>query len=78
MSGIAGNHPLRGLNDDDIGPRFPAVSDAYDGELQEIVVKCAKELGIEVCGIKYSQVYRLYLLLLTDGPCLLHHLEQNP
>jgi purine-nucleoside phosphorylase len=48
LSGIAGNHPLRGLNDDDIGPRFPAVSDAYDGELQEIVVKCAKELGIEV------------------------------
>ena len=48
-TGIAGNHPLRGLNDDEIGPRFPSVSDAYDGELQEIAVKCAKKLGIEVC-----------------------------
>ena len=48
-TGIAGNHPLRGLNDDEIGPRFPSVSDAYDGELQEIAVKCAKKLGIQVC-----------------------------
>jgi purine-nucleoside phosphorylase len=46
--GIAGNHPLRGVNDDEIGPRFPAVSDAYDGELQEIIVKCGKELGLQV------------------------------
>ena len=46
--GIAGNHPLRGVNDDDIGPRFPAVSDAYDGELQDIVVKCGEELGLQV------------------------------
>ena len=36
------------MNDDEIGPRFPSVSDAYDGELQEIAVKCAKKLGIEV------------------------------
>ena len=36
------------MNDDDIGPRFPAVSDAYDGELQDIVVKCGEELGLQV------------------------------
>lgn len=46
--GIAGNHPLRGMNDDEIGPRFPAVSDAYDGDLQDIVLQCAKDLGLQV------------------------------
>ena len=49
LQGIAGNHPLRGVNDDSIGPRFPAVSDAYDAELQDIALKCAKELDLTVC-----------------------------
>jgi purine-nucleoside phosphorylase len=43
---VAGNHPLRGLNDDSMGPRFPAVSDAYDDELQRIVLQCAEELKL--------------------------------
>ncbi|TGZ85053.1 inosine guanosine and [Ascodesmis nigricans] len=28
--GLAGNHPLRGPNEDSFGTRFPALSDAYD------------------------------------------------
>ena len=48
FSGIAGNHPLRGLNDDEMCPRFPAVSDAYDGELQDIIIKCGEKLGLQV------------------------------
>ena len=43
---VAGNHPLRGVNDDFMGPRFPAVSDAYDEELQKISLVCAKELNL--------------------------------
>lgn len=43
---IAGNHPLRGLNDDALGPRFPAVSDAYDEDLQTLILKCADKLGL--------------------------------
>jgi purine-nucleoside phosphorylase len=43
---IAGNNPLRGVNDEDIGPRFPAVSDAYDEQLQSIVIKCARDISI--------------------------------
>ena len=43
---IAGNHPLRGINDDLLGPRFPSVSDAYDTRLQSIIVKCARDIGI--------------------------------
>ena len=36
------------MNDDEMGPRFPAVSDAYDEELQDIIVKCGEELGLKV------------------------------
>lgn len=46
MPAIAGNHPLRGINDDEVGPRFPAVSDAYDEGLQKIVAACARELSL--------------------------------
>ena len=46
MPAIAGNHPLRGINDEEVGPRFPAVSDAYDEGLQRVVATCARELNI--------------------------------
>lgn len=42
---LAGNTPLRGLNDDELGPRFPAVSDAYDPELQQFVINAAEKLN---------------------------------
>ena len=43
---IAGNTPLRGSNDDSLGPRFPAISNAYDEELQSIMLACADTLSI--------------------------------
>ena len=43
---LAGNHPLRGANNDSLGPRFPAVSDAYDEDLQARVISCAERLGL--------------------------------
>jgi len=43
---LAGNTPIRGHNNDALGPRFPAMSDAYDEELQSIVLKAAGELGL--------------------------------
>lgn len=43
---LAGNHPLRGTNNESLGPRFPAVSDAYDEELQSILLKCATKLNL--------------------------------
>lgn len=43
---VAGNTPLRGINDDQLGPRFPSVSDAYDERLQDIVVKSATKLNL--------------------------------
>lgn len=44
---VAGNTPLRGINEDTLGPRFPAVSDAFDEKLQDFVIECAKKHKIE-------------------------------
>jgi len=45
--GIAGVNPLRGPNDERFGPRFPAVSKAYDRKLRETAMEIGKEMGIE-------------------------------
>jgi purine-nucleoside phosphorylase len=43
---LAGHHPLRGANNDLMGPRFPSMSDAYDERLQQIVAESAAKLGL--------------------------------
>lgn len=44
--GMAGNSPLSGPNDSRLGPRFPALTGAYDRELGAIAVNAARELGV--------------------------------
>jgi xanthosine phosphorylase len=39
-------NPLSGPNDDDVGPRFPSMRDAYDPALRGVLRQCAKRLGI--------------------------------
>ncbi|KAL9049349.1 MAG: hypothetical protein Q9162_007264 [Coniocarpon cinnabarinum] len=39
LAGLSGSHPLLGPNDDRLGPRFPALSDAYDLGLRRRVVR---------------------------------------
>ncbi len=46
--GMAGHSPLRGPNEDELGPRFPDMSQAYDRGLQRIARKVAAEQGIEL------------------------------
>jgi purine-nucleoside phosphorylase len=45
LPGLAGFHPLRGPNDDHVGPRFPAMVGAYDQRLRALALEAAAELG---------------------------------
>ncbi|KAL1437284.1 hypothetical protein MTO96_001356 [Rhipicephalus appendiculatus] len=41
--GLGGDNPLKGRNDERWGPRFPAMSNAYDRDLRELAKKIANE-----------------------------------
>ncbi len=45
LPGMAGFHPLRGHNADELGPRFPAMLGAYDPELGSLAHAAAKRAG---------------------------------
>jgi purine-nucleoside phosphorylase len=45
---LQGASPLVGPNDDELGPRFPDLSDAYDPDLRARAREAAGRLGIEV------------------------------
>jgi purine-nucleoside phosphorylase len=47
-------NPLRGENLDDLGPRFPDMSKAYDGTLRQIVMDAAKKCEIDLKSGVYS------------------------
>jgi len=43
-----GDNPLIGPNDDELGPRFPDMSDPYTKDLREVAEKVALEKGIKM------------------------------
>jgi xanthosine phosphorylase len=53
---LSGVNVLAGPNDDEIGPRFPSLRDAYDPELRERLRAAAGELGIELAEGVYIAV----------------------
>jgi purine-nucleoside phosphorylase len=44
--GLSGQNPLIGKNIDELGPRFPPVSDAYDFELRILLIQAAARLHL--------------------------------
>lgn len=56
---MLGSNPLTGPNDDDVGPRFPSMRDAYDLELRAALHGAATAIGIELAEGVY---------LATAGP----------
>ena len=48
LPGIAGQNPLRGPNDDNFGPRFPDMTQAYDKELRRLAHETAVKLGFSL------------------------------
>jgi purine-nucleoside phosphorylase len=48
LMGMSGLNPLMGPNLDEIGPRFPDMSQAYDRELCNLARKVAREAGINL------------------------------
>lgn len=45
---LMGKNPLIGPNDEDLGPRFPDMTDLYNKNLIEVAEKSAKKLGIDI------------------------------
>lgn len=54
--GLAGNNPLRGPNDDSVGPRFPDMTEPYDRELRQLAHTAAAEAGFELREGTYTYV----------------------
>jgi xanthosine phosphorylase len=56
---MLGVNPLTGPNDDEVGPRFPSLRDAYDPELRQLLRDAAAVLGVALAEGVY---------LATSGP----------
>jgi xanthosine phosphorylase len=50
---MLGVNPLTGPNDDEVGPRFPSLRDAYDPELRRLLHACAEALEIPLADGVY-------------------------
>ena len=53
---LFGTNPLIGQNIDELGPRFPDMSEAYDVKLIDLALKSAKELRIDIKQGVYAGV----------------------
>jgi purine-nucleoside phosphorylase len=55
FTGMAGFNPLRGPNDDSLGPRFPDMKDAYDPGLRALALEAGEEAGVSLQqGVYFS------------------------
>ena len=56
LPSMAGHNPLRGENDEAVGPRFPPMVDAYDPRLRRLALDAAAHLGITLHEGVYAMV----------------------
>ncbi len=54
--GMAGNNPLRGPNDETIGPRFPDMTAPYDAQLRALARRVAADAGVNLREGVYAYV----------------------
>lgn len=57
---LMGASPLRGLNDERFGPRFPDMTEVYDKHCQELVLRAAEDMNLELRRGVYAAL---------SGPC---------
>ncbi|MCP4444537.1 MAG: purine-nucleoside phosphorylase, partial [Myxococcales bacterium] len=48
------DNPLRGVNDERLGPRFPDMSNTYNKELRELALGAGKAIGVELAEGVYA------------------------
>ena len=53
---LIGANPLRGPNDDRLGPRFPDMSEVYSRRLRTIALEEGKAIGLELAQGVYACV----------------------
>lgn len=53
---LMGANPLTGPNDDDVGPRFPSLLDAYDPALRAVLREAAAAVAVELAEGVYLAV----------------------
>ncbi|XP_063970808.1 purine nucleoside phosphorylase-like [Lytechinus pictus] len=58
---MTGSNPLRGLNDERFGPRFPNMSNAYDKKLRELALKAAQD-------VQCSRFVKEGVYVMVEGP----------
>lgn len=54
---LLGGSPLSGKNHDELGPRFPDMSEPYDPQLKNLMEQTAAELGIQLKHGIYAAVH---------------------
>jgi purine-nucleoside phosphorylase len=59
LPGLTGNHPLRGPNADEFGPRFPPLSDAYSLTLRQTLFRAAKTRDIRSRRALHEGIYAM-------------------
>src|SRR5919108_2117492 len=67
---MTGVNVLAGPNDDELGPRFPSLRDAYDPALRGEMHAAAEQLGARHCGLRVAAVSAISNLAegLSDRP----------